>query len=93
MKTSNQKCRQYVETLIPFQGHNLSGHKISDTCYMVQSYGWWPLWACINGKWYGHDERYSASTSKQRSQSYPYNSEPTMLDDCQVLRNKISEFS
>lgn len=90
MRTSNINCRQFVETLTPFTANNLSGHKVSGDCYIVKSYSWWPLWACIKGVWYGHNERYSASTSKQRSQSWPNSSKPIILDSCSALRTKIN---
>jgi len=71
-RTANMNCRGYVENEMEFQGNNLCGKRLSDRAYVVYSYNWYPLWACIDGKWYGHNSKYSVSTSKQRTQSKPF---------------------
>jgi len=73
MKTSNQKCRAFVQNCEPFKGNNLFGEQVRENVYAVYSYGYhFPLFACINGTWYANADRYSVSTSKQRGQSHPH---------------------
>ena len=83
MRISNINCRSCVDNLMPFKGSNLSG--IKSSIYVVYSYGWYPLWANINGTWYGHNSRYSVTTTKQRSQSRP-SGDITMLKGVDDLR-------
>ena len=70
MKTSNAKCREYVQNKEPFKANNLHG-QIEGGKYIVYSYGWYPLWAYVDGKWFENVDKYSSSTSKQKSQSCP----------------------
>ena len=70
MKVANRDCREFVNKLKPFEGSNLSGYFIGDV-YVVSSYGWFPLFVNKGGKWYTHENRYSVTTSKHISQSYP----------------------
>lgn len=70
MKVANRDCREFVNNLRPFQGSNLSGFNRGDV-YVVASYGWFPLFVNKGGRWFTHEEKYSVSTSKQRTQSYP----------------------
>lgn len=71
MKVSNQKCRPFVQNCREFQGSNLFGTFVNGN-YVVYSYGThFPLFANINGTWYANSDRYSVSTSKQRTQSHP----------------------
>ena len=71
MKIGNRKCRGHVTRCEPFEGSHLAGIKMSATLYVVYSYGDWPIWACIDGKWYGHKSKYSNSTSIHTSNSEP----------------------
>jgi hypothetical protein len=71
MKTSNQKCRQYVQALQEFQGNNLFSTHVNNH-FVVYSYGLhFPLFINSNGIWYENSDRYSVTTSKHRSQSHP----------------------
>ncbi len=87
VRTSNQKCRSLVQSRTEFKGHQLYGEYVGDA-YVVFSYGpHWPLFAYINGQWYENNERYSASTSKQRGQAHPHTA---MVEvDCETLRRYI----
>lgn len=71
MKTTNKKCRQFVQAKTDFQGHNLFGITENGK-FVVYSYGrHFPLFAFINGIWYSNSDKYSMSTSKQYGQAHP----------------------
>ena len=80
-KTSNAGCgRTHVTHKLPFKGSNVYGFWIEnegefpDPRYVVFSYGaHWPLWVYTKAtdQWFRNDDRYSSTTSKQRSQSAP----------------------
>jgi hypothetical protein len=73
MKTSNVKCRTYVNNRMPFQANNLFAENIGE-CYVVFSYGYhWPLFVFKDNFWYENTEKYSRTSSKHKSQSYPAN--------------------
>lgn len=74
-RTTNKNAREYVQTCTPFKAHNLDGRweeKEGVLMYVVRSYGWYPLFVYANDKWYENADRYSVSTSKQRSQCHPH---------------------
>ena len=68
MKTSNIKARQFVENKIPFTGNNLMGVLIHG-CYVVYSYGYYPIHVFKDGIWYENTSKYSVTTSKHTSQT------------------------
>lgn len=72
MRTTNAKARQFVQSLQEFRANNLSAKK-EGNYYVVYSYGWYPLFAyhVESTKWFENSERYSVSTSKQRTQCHP----------------------
>ena len=78
--TTNSKADLYTKAQLPFNGSNLrgfwrtrGGHKY----YVVESWGWYPVFIFRDGIWYENIDRYSSSTSRQmyRSQPYTYNNE------------------
>lgn len=71
-KVSNKNCCDYVRCKQNFQGSNLNGLWIGDN-YVVMSYGWYPLfiYSKTDNVWYENKDKYSVSTSKQRTQSHP----------------------
>lgn len=73
MKTTNTKSRAFVQEKQPFKASNLKGVTLT-TAYVVYSYDWYPLFAFsfITRKWYENKDRYSVSTSKQKSQCHPH---------------------
>lgn len=71
MRTTNTNCQQYVDKCQPFTGSNLTGVKVSNKLYIVYSYGHWPIWANIKGQWYGHNSKYSQTTSCHTTRSRP----------------------
>ena len=80
----------YVADKLPFKGHNLYGLRFgpNDSCYVVYSYGeHWPLWLWVDNHWFGNKSRYSVTTSKHRSHSWPRGVGPeeiTWLDIQQI---------
>lgn len=74
-KISGQKARAYVQARKPFTNHNgqLYG-KWDGAVYVVYSYGpHWPLFIydAKHDVWFENEDRYSATTSKHRSQTHP----------------------
>jgi len=90
MKTINSECKQFVNKCQPFQGNNLSGVRVSDTLYVVYSYGYWPIWAKIKNQWYGHKQKYSRTTSAHTTQSKPESRNIHMLDTVEQLKENIA---
>lgn len=71
MQTANKSCRHLVESRTPFKAHNLFA-EMANGFYVVYSYGHhWPLWAFDGQTWYENIERYSVTTSRQKSQTRP----------------------
>lgn len=79
MYIPNRNCREFVQQRREFTGHNLQGVD-KGTCYVVYSYNWYPLFVFARGVWYENSQRFSVSTSKQRTQAHP-------LVDC-ILKTK-----
>lgn len=78
--TSNSKANLYTKAQLPFRGSNLEGFwrtRRGEKYYVVQSWGWYPVFIFKDGIWYENVDRYSSSTSRQmyRSQPYTYNNE------------------
>ena len=71
VRTSNKEARYYVNSLTEFQGANTFGEYVGEH-FVVYSYGkHFPMYANINGVWYGNSSKYSVSTSKQQTQLKP----------------------
>lgn len=70
-KTSNARCRGFVNARKDFQANNI----FSETwrgVYIVYSYGHhFPVYVWKNGKWYGNSDKYSVTTSKHQNQAGP----------------------
>jgi len=74
-KIPNWESNKYVGAQLPFEGSNLEGfwkQTRSGKIYVVQSYGWYPIYIFKDGIWYQIQERYSSSTGKQMNASNPY---------------------
>jgi len=82
-KTSNNNARQYVEAMQPFEGSNLEG-KMINGCYVVLSYGYYPIFVYKDGNWYENSNKYSNTTAKQMSRVRPY-------EDVNVIIKKTTE--
>jgi len=80
VKTSNIKCRQFVQSRQPFTANNLFAVHLPaqpdlnlTERYVVYSYGThFPLFVHQSGVWFENQDRYSVTTSKHRSQSHPH---------------------
>lgn len=79
-KTTNNSAYEYSSAKIPFKGSNLEGmwkiNGYNQWYYVIESFGWYPIFLFINNQWYRVLDSYSSSTSKQISNSNPvrYNS-------------------
>ena len=62
--------RDSVNDMKAFKGSNVNGKKVGEN-YVVYSYGWYPIVANINGKWYVNTTKYSVTTSAQVSKCKP----------------------
>jgi hypothetical protein len=75
IRTSNSKCRAYVEQQVIFKSNNIfSENRLG--YYVVYSYGHhFPMFIYDKktGQWYENSDKYSVSTSKQQGQARPYN--------------------
>lgn len=74
MKTSNQKCRAFVESKQRFDASNIFARWEREARqYVVYSYGYhFPMFAFIGGKWYRNSDKYSRSTTRHQSQARLY---------------------
>lgn len=79
-RTPNNTAYEYSAAKIPFKGSNLEGYwdvnNNNEWYYVVESYGWYPIYLFINNIWYRVSDKYSSSTAKHLSGSNPvrYNS-------------------
>jgi hypothetical protein len=79
-KTPNNTAYEYSSAKVPFKGSNVEGKwGVNDSnqwYYVVESWGWYPVFLFINDQWYRVLDTYSHSTRKQMNQSNPviYNS-------------------
>lgn len=71
MRIANKDSATAVLRQVEFTGSNLFGEHRNGS-YAVYSYGYhFPIYALIGGLWYGNEDKYSVSTSKQQSQANP----------------------
>tara|TARA_R100001463_G_scaffold51961_4_gene102703 strand:- start:283 stop:573 length:291 start_codon:yes stop_codon:yes gene_type:complete len=70
MKTTNAKSSIHTSRKAPFRANNLMGRFVGSS-YVVYSYGYYPIYANVNGVWFKNSEKYSRTTSKQQTQSRP----------------------
>ena len=95
VKTSNCNARDYVKRLSEFKANNLWSEWVEfdhpEARYVVYSYDrHWPLfiYEVRTDMWFENASKYSATTSKHKSQSHPY-ADTTKLhvDDMIKVRN------
>jgi len=74
-KTPNNEAYEYTSAKIPFKGSNLEGEwKVNNNnqwYYVVESYGWYPIFLYINDQWYRVLDSYSSLTRKHLSGANP----------------------
>jgi len=89
MKTTNKKSSEFTSAKQAFQANNLKG-EWQGGLYIVYSYGWFPLFIynLVQDCWLENSERYSVSTSKQRTQCHP--GAKTELATLEVLKDMIA---
>lgn len=94
-RTPNNTAYEYSSAKIPFKGSNLEGYwdvnNNNEWYYVVESYGWYPIYLFINNNWYRVSNSYSSSTAKHLSGSNPvrYNS-GLRADTYLVTKDEIS---
>ena len=74
-KTPNYNAQIFTRAQLPFEGSNLRGYwksTIDGKIYVVDSYGWYPIYIFKDGKWYEVSNRYSSSTGKHVYAAQPY---------------------
>jgi|688.fasta_scaffold516879_1 hypothetical protein len=82
-KTSNANARQFVQDRKEFVGSNTFGRWVNGN-YVVYSYGLhFPIfvWSGFDTKWYQNSDKYSATTSRHKTQLHPW-------FECQSLNTK-----
>lgn len=68
MKTSNRESHYFTTNRTEFKANNLSAEN-QNGCYVVKSYGYYPIFIYKNGQWYENESRYSMTTAKQMTQT------------------------
>jgi len=70
-RVTNSRAREYVEAKKTFKGNNTAGIW-QDDVYVVYSYDYhWPLFVWDGKQWWINEEKYSASTSRQKILLFP----------------------
>ena len=69
-RTPNNTAWEYSTATIPFKGSNIEGfwdeNNKGEWYYVVQSWGWYPVFLFKNDQWYSVNDTYSSSTSKPK---------------------------
>ena len=70
-RIANRDASSYVRRRQEFKGSNLFSRQL-DERYVVYSYGsHWPMFIYADGIWYENQDKYSRTTSMQKSQAHP----------------------
>lgn len=89
-RISNSTAYEYSSAKMPFKGSNLEGswevNRKNQWYYVVESYGWYPIFLYINDKWYGNIDSYSSSTAKQMYKSNPTHYNTGLKDEVTYVR-------
>lgn len=91
MRIANRDSGHFVARREIFKANNIFSENYNDRFYIVYSYGYhFPLWVYDrkDRQWYGNSDKYSVTTSKHKSQSYPavYSSD-IIFKDTKTLKN------
>jgi hypothetical protein len=87
-RTPNYNAKLFTKAQLPFEGSNLRGYwrtTMDGKIYIVESYGWYPIYIFKDGKWYETSDRYSSSTGKQMYASQPYRWNDTLESQVYLL--------
>ena len=93
-RTPNYNAKVYTRAQLPFEGSNLRGYwrtTMDGKIYIVESYGWYPVYIFKDGKWYEASDRYSSSTGKQMNASQPYRWNDTLKTEVYLLTRREME--
>lgn len=94
-RTTNVVADLYSRAMMPFQGSNLRGYWDKDNkgkeYYVVESYGWYPIYIFKDDKWYEVIERYSSSTGRQKVNVNPVSWSDDLLDSVYLLTKEEME--
>lgn len=93
-RTSNTNSKLYTMVQLPFEGSNLRGYwktTMDGKIYVVESFGWYPVYIFKDGKWYETSNRYSSTTGKQMYGSQPYKWNDTLNSNVYLLSRKEME--
>lgn len=93
-RTPNYNAKIYTIAQLPFEGSNLRGYwrtTMDGKIYIVESYGWYPVYIFKDGKWYETSDRYSSSTGKQMNASRPYRWNDTLESQVYLLSRQEME--
>ena len=88
VKVANNNCRQYIESLTEFKGSNLFSES-NTKYYVVYSYGYhFPilLYVRAGATWFINNDKYSRSTSKHQSQTYPHYGKKVNTDKAELQK-------
>jgi hypothetical protein len=84
-KVTNNTAYEYATAKMPFKGSNIEGqwkvNNNNDWYYVISSYGWYPIFLFMNGRWYRTLDTYSSSTRKQMSQVNPVKYDSNLNSD------------
>ena len=95
IRTTNTKCRPFVQDRKAFQNSNGQLYAKWETpdLYVVYSYGeHWPLfmWAGRTETWYQNEDKFSPTTSHHRTYAHPH--EETELASCYNMKQIINAY-
>ena len=90
-RIANKVAYHFAYNKIDFQGSNLQGKREGNK-YIIRSYGWYPLFLWMDGRWFENAEKYSISTSKQTSQCRPTKgtNEDTIMVDYEAMKRLLA---
>ena len=84
-KVTNNTAYEYASAKMPFKGSNIEGqwnvNNNNDWYYVIQSYGYYPVFLFINNQWYRTLDTYSPTTRKQMSQVNPVKYDSNLKSD------------
>jgi hypothetical protein len=84
-KVTNNSAYEYASAKMPFKGSNIEGqwnvNNNNDWYYVIQSYGYYPVFLFINNQWYRTLDTYSPTTRKQMSQVNPLKYDSNLKSD------------
>lgn len=81
-KIANGNARLFVKSRMEFTGSNLYARWVTDTLYVVYSYGdHFPLWIYDQNldHWLENGDRYSKTTTTHKSRTNPYSENTIVL--------------